>query len=113
MSLAEYFSTGPAYERRIHDAVLAHLQPLDDVHVEYVSVGVFFKRSHTFAELRPMRNRVRLSVLLSRRVQHPRIVRKYEGHGARNAYWIDLHDADDVDAEVRDWLTEACLSSPT
>jgi hypothetical protein len=112
MSREDYFATGQRFERTIHDAVVGYLESLGPLHVEYVSVGVFFKRSRTFAELRPMRNRVRLWVLLSRRMQHPRIVRSYRGAGVRSAYAVDLGCADDVDEEVRDWLAEAYFSSP-
>jgi hypothetical protein len=112
MSEAEYFATGPAFERPVYEAVAEHLQMVGPVKVEYVSVGIFFKRTRTFAELRPMRSRVRLSVLLSRRFKHPRIVKAYHGTGLRSAYFVDLHEAADVDDEVRDWLTEAYFTSP-
>jgi hypothetical protein len=112
MSKEQYFSTGPDLERQVYEAVAAHLETLGPVHTEYVSVGIFFKRVRTFAELRPMRNRVRLSLLLSRRFKHPRFVRTYHGPTLRSAYFVDLHDVNHVDAEVREWLTEAYFSSP-
>ncbi len=80
--------------------------------VEAVQVGILFKRSRTFAELRPRRDRVVLSVLLSRRMDHPRIVKIWHGSGQRSAYFVDLRDPSDVDEDVRDWLTEAYASSP-
>ena len=75
MSIAEYFATGSAIERPIFEAVFAHLDALGPLYVEFVSVGIFFKRLRTFAELRPARDRVVLSILLSRKLQHPRISR--------------------------------------
>ena len=56
MTLDGYFGTGPARERPIFDAVIAHLETLGDVHVEPVSVGIFLKRSRGFAQLRPKVN---------------------------------------------------------
>ena|SRR5438270_7845052 len=112
MSKDQYFATGQELEHRVFEAVAAHLETVGPVHVEYVSVGIFFKRSRTFAELRPMRDRVRLSILLSRRLKHPRIVKTYHGPALRSAYFIDLRDPAEVDLELRDWLTEAYLSSP-
>ena len=112
MSEAEYFATGPAFERHVYDAVAAHLETLGPLRVEYVSVGIFFKRARTFAELRPMRDRVRLSFWLSRRLKHPRIVKAYHGAGLRSAYFVDLRAAQDVDDQVRDWLAEAYVVSP-
>jgi uncharacterized protein DUF5655 len=84
----------------------------DDLHIEALEVGIFFKRLRTFAELRPRRGRVTLSVLLSRRLRHPRIVKRWEGSGTRGAYFIDLRQPEEVDEDVRDWLTEAYLASP-
>ena len=112
MSEAEYFSSGAAFERPIYSAVHAHLASVGPLRVEFLTVGVFFKRARTFAELRPMRKQVRLSVLLSRRMDSPRFAKTWHGSGQRSAYFIDLRSPADVDAEVRDWLTEAYLASP-
>ena len=112
LSLDDYFAARPPREREIFEAIAAHLEEVGTVRVEAVQVGILFKRSRTFAELRPRRDRVVLSVLLSRRTAHPRIVKTWHGAGLRSAYFIDLHDPADVDEDVRDWLTEAYVSSP-
>jgi hypothetical protein len=112
MSVDEYFAGKPEWQRPIFEAVLEHLEMVGAVRVEAVEVGIFFKRSHTFAELRPRRDRLVLSVLLSRRVQDPRVAKTWHGSGNRSAYFFDLHEADDVDDDLRDWLTEAYLASP-
>ena len=113
MSLEQYFSSGAPYERAIYEAVAEHLAGVGRVRTEAVSVGIFFKRVRTFAELRPKRNRVVLSFLLSRPLEHSRIVKTWRGSGERSAYFVDLRAAEDVDDDVRDWLTEAYLASPT
>ena len=64
MTIDEYFSTGPPHERPIFDAVMSHVSTLGPVHVEPVSVGIFLKRSQTFAELRPKDHWVALSFSL-------------------------------------------------
>jgi Domain of unknown function (DUF5655) len=117
MSLEEYFSTGEPLERAVYDAVHAQLEGLGPLTIEFVSVGIFFKRARTFAELRPKRDRrrrlrVELSFLVSRALQHPRFARTWRGTGQRSACFLDLYDASQVDDEVRDWLTEAYLASP-
>jgi len=113
ISLDEYFATSRHdFERPIFEAVFEHLESVGPLHVEAVQVGILFKRQRTFAELRPKRDRVMLSVLLSRPLQHARIVKTWRGSGQRMAYFIDLRDRDEVDDDVRDWLTEAYLSSP-
>jgi len=67
-SLDEYFAARPPREREIFEVIAAHLEDMGEVRVEAVQVGILFKRSRTFAELRPRRDRVVLSVLLSRRM---------------------------------------------
>jgi hypothetical protein len=112
MSLEEYFSTGPAHERPIFDAVMHHLNTVGSVHVEPVSVGIFLKRARTFAELRPMQRWVALSFSLSRRVEHPRITRKPVQYHGRYFHIANLCTPEDLDGRLRDWLTEAYLNSP-
>jgi hypothetical protein len=112
MSVDAWFAQRPEAYRRIYDAVIAHLETMGDVHVDAVDVGILIKRSRTFAELRPMRGRLALSVLLSRVVEHPRVTRTTRTSGSRAAHRIDLRDAADVDATVRAWLTESYHSSP-
>jgi hypothetical protein len=112
MSIDEYFSTGLDRERPIFDAVMRHLHTVGPVHVEPVSVGIFLKRDRTFAELRPMQRWVALSFSLSRRVQHRRITRKVVQYHGRYYHVANLQNANDLDQEICDWLTEAYLSSP-
>jgi len=113
MSLEEYFSTGPARERPIFEAVMAHLDTLGPVHVEPVSVGIFLKRAQSFAQLRPMTRWVALSFSLPRTVAHPRMTRTPVAHGALWFHVVNLSGPDDLDDRVRGWLTEAYLDAPS
>ena len=55
MTLEEYFSTGPPFERPVFDAVMAYLESIGGpFHLEPVSVGVFVKTHRSFLELRPL-----------------------------------------------------------
>lgn len=112
MTLERYLSTGPDRERPIFDAVMAHLDSVGPVHVEPVSVGIFLKRSRSFAELRPMVRWVALSFSLPRRLTSSRIARRPMSGGGHTWHVVNLRTAADVDDEVRDWLTESYLSSP-
>ena len=107
MTLDDYFGTGPARERPIFDKVIADLETLGDVHVEPVSVGIFLKRSRGFAQLRPKVNWIELSFGLGRRVEHPKITRIMRASNVRTYHCVRLREPSDVDADVRDWLTEA------
>jgi hypothetical protein len=112
MTLEEYFATGPARERPIYDAVMAHLDTLGPVFVEPVSVGIFLKRPGQIAQLRPKTAWVDLSLSLPRVVRDRRIVRKPMAHGHLWYHAVRLAGPEDVDDDVREWLTEAYFAAP-
>jgi len=107
MSLEDYFSTGPPFERPVFDAVMTGLGDFGDIHVEPVSVGIFLKRSRTFAELRPMTKWVAVSFSLERTLTSRRIARKVIDSGRRRYHVVNVRSADEVDEELLEWLVEA------
>ena len=112
LTVEEYFATGPEFERPIFEVVRAHLESLGPVVVEPVQVGVFFKRSRTFAELRPKTRWVTLSFILPAQVMAERVSRRVRISSARTYHETKLREPADVDDEVLAWLTEAYLFSP-
>lgn len=107
MTEDEYFATGPVFERPIYDEVKATLLAADkDVRLEYVSVGVFFKKRTNFAELRPLTKWSKLIFKLARDMTHPDITKKWPGP-SRTYYEMKLRTPADVTDEVRGWLVEA------
>lgn len=112
LTVEEYFATGPAFERPIFEVVREHIESLGPVLVEAVQVGVFFKRSRTFAELRPRTKWVVLSFIVPMVVADDRISRRMTVSSTRTYHETKLRVPSDVDDEVRSWLTEAYLSSP-
>lgn len=115
MPLSEYLSSGPAHEREIVEAVLdgigAH-PSIGAVHVEPVSVGIFLKRSRTFAELRPMTRWEAVTFLHPHTVRSARISRKVVEAGALRYHVVNVRSADEVDDELLGWLAEAYAASP-
>jgi len=107
MSLDQYFSTGPPYERPVFEAVHAYLCTLGPVHVEPVSVGIFIKRTGSFVELRPMTRWVAMSFPMPRRIDHPLIARQPIVAGTRIYHVVNLAGPADLVDPVRDWLAEA------
>ena len=110
MTIEEYFATGPPHERPVFDAVSAHLAQYDDVYVEPLAVGIFFKRKRTFAQLRPMRRWVALSMLLPSKRDDPRISRKVIHTGRSFYHVLNITSPEDIDETVRARLDEAYLS---
>jgi hypothetical protein len=108
MSLAEYFSTGPPFERPVFDAVMAHLRTLGEPFLEPVSVGVFVKRDGTgVLQLRPMTKWVALCLFMPRTVQHAKVARKPIAAGRTVYHVVNLRGPEDVDPLVCEWITEA------
>lgn len=77
------------------------------MHVEPVSVGIFIKSTGSFVQLRPMVKWVALHFPMTHRIDHPRIARKPVRSGQRVHHVVNLVTADDVDEQVRNWLTES------
>jgi len=111
MTVEEYFSTGPSHERPVFDAVMAHLATVGPVHVEPVSVGIFLKNPRKFAELRPMQRWVALSFSLRRPATHRTIVRKVISYGGRYWHVANVAEPADLDAGLRDLLTQAYVEA--
>jgi Domain of unknown function (DUF5655) len=110
MTLDDYFATGPAHERPVFEAVMAHLEVVGPVHVEPVAVGILLKSPRTFAELRPMRRWVAVSFTLRRVVHHRLIARRpIANHGGRVYHVANVARPDDLDDELLGWLVEAYL----
>jgi hypothetical protein len=107
MTIEEYFSTGPAHERPVFDAVMAHVRTLGPVHADVVSVGIFLKNPRKFAELRPMQQWVAVSFSLARRARHRTITRKVITYGGRCWHVANVAVPDDVDDDLKALLTEA------
>jgi hypothetical protein len=107
MTVEEYFSTGPAHERAVFDAVMRHLASVGPVHVEPVSVGIFLKNPRKFAELRPRQRWVALSFSLPRPATHRMIVRKVIPYGTQYFHVANVAGPADLDEGLCHLLTEA------
>ena len=109
LSVDAYFAGRTLVEREIFEAVRRHLANLGPVIVEPVNVGILFKRRRTFVELRPKARWVQLSIGLNRRLEHPRITRTVRATNGRTYHGIRITSPNEIDAQVRDWLTESFM----
>jgi hypothetical protein len=108
MTVEEYFSTGPSFERPIFDAVAAHLATLGEAFLEPVSVGIFVKRDGvSLLQLRPMTKWVALYLFMPRTIHDRRISRKPIVTGRIVFHVVNLRSPEDVDDTVKGWITEA------
>lgn len=113
-SLDDWFAERPPVQREVCDAVLAHLGTLGEIDPEAAQVGILIKRDSTFAELRPHRGDLRLSVLLDHDVESHRVSRRIKPSGTfrRYAIFVVLATSDAVDDWVKALLTESFETSP-
>jgi hypothetical protein len=107
MTVDDYFTDRDPADREVFEAVAAHLQELGQVEYEAVGVGILFKHGPTFVELRPRRVGMSLSMVLPRRLDHPRVSRRIPMTGSRASNTVPVRSAADIDEQVRRWLTEA------
>ena len=112
MPLEEYFSTGPAFERPVFDAVMGHLRALGEPFIEPLSVGIFVKRDGVgVLQLRPRTKWVALGLFMPRTVVDRRVSRKPISTGRIVYTVVNLRSPDDVDDVVTGWITEAWEAS--
>jgi len=108
MDIEEYFETGPPFERPIFEVICEHMHTVDpDIWFEPVSVGIFFKRRSVFLSLRTMTKWIAVGFQLDRKLEHGRLSRKVVSNGKRFYHVVNVKDADEIDDQLLDWLTEA------
>jgi hypothetical protein len=103
----ETFAGRPAYQRAAYDLLAGHLRSLGPLHEDAVKVGVFLLRDRKLAEVRPMARSLQVAFVLPRRLDHPRVARRFPMPGGRVWSVVKLTSVDDVDDELLDWLAEA------
>jgi hypothetical protein len=107
----DVFAERPPEQRLVYDALLDRLRGEGQVHEDAVSVGVFLKTARKFAELRPMARALSLELVLPRVIDDPRVMRRVPLSAGRFVHVIRLTSPDQVDADIRAWLSEALAAA--
>jgi hypothetical protein len=97
----------PAWVAEIYGAVIEHLSSFGPIHEDAVNVGIFLKSDSKIAEFRPRVRSVLLSLYLPYEVTDHRIARTLPTAADRVVHMIKLTDVDQVDDQLREWLSEA------
>ena len=107
MSLDEYFSTGPPWERPIFDAVMAHSRDSGSG-PRRAGVGRHLPEEPTHVRGAAPDDEVgRAAFSLRRVVRHRLIKRKPIAWSGRYWHVVNVGSPDDIDDDVKEWLTEA------
>ena len=96
----------PRWVSEIYRAVIEHLRTLGPPHEDAVNVGIFLKSDRKIAEFRPRVRSVLFSLYLPYELSDPRIARTLPVAADRIVHMINLTSVDQVDDQLRDWLTE-------
>jgi hypothetical protein len=107
ITVANLLARHPPWVSEIYAAVIEHLSNLGPVHEDAVNVGIFLKSDRKIAEFRPRVRSAQLSIYLPYELDAPRIARKLSTAADRIVHLINLTSADQVDEQLREWLTEA------
>ncbi len=97
----------PAWIGEIYHAITDQLSSLGPFHEDAVNVGVFLKTERKFAEYRPRVRSAQLLLFLPDPIEHSRLGRAVLVAADRFVVPCSLRAADEVDDQVREWLTEA------
>ena len=109
---AAYFRDRPPEQRLTYEAIASHLREDGPVEIEALGIGMRFKRATTFAELRGKRDKMALWFMLSRGIEDPRIKKRVQASTNRVVHFVDLHSADEVDEQIKQWMSEAYFEAP-
>ncbi len=107
ITVSDLLARHPGWVSEIYDAVIEHLSSLGPIHEDAVNVGIFLKSDRKIAEFRPRVRSVLLSVYLPYELTDARIDRRLPAAEGRVIHLIKLTSADQVDDQLREWLTAA------
>lgn len=91
-----------------------HLSLLGSYVIEPVAVGVLFKNGPVFAEFRPRKKWVAVTFMHPEKLSSDRFGRKVMQAGGKGARWyhvVNVESTEQVDSELKDWLTEAYFNA--
>jgi hypothetical protein len=107
ITVSELLRRHPSWVSEIYQAVIEHLTTLGPVHEDAVNVGIFLKSDRKIASFRPRVRSVLLSLFLPYELTDSRIARALPVASGRIAHMINITSADQVDDQLRVWLSEA------
>ena len=107
ITVSELLRRNPSWMSEIYQAVIEHLTTLGPVHEDAVNVGIFLKSDRKIASFRPRVRSVLLSLFLPYELTDSRIARALPVASGRIAHMINIMSADQVDDQLRVWLSEA------
>lgn len=119
LTTAQFLAASPDFVAPVFERVRDHLVAVDrDQHdgagdhqrsliVDPLDGKVLFKNGPTFCVLEVKKKWVGVGFSLRRRLESGRLSRKVVDYGNKYFHVVNIDDADQIDDEFEDWLTEA------
>ncbi len=112
LSIDEFLEESPAFVASVFHRVHEHLVAVDtaadgELIIDPLAKKVLLKNGPTFAILDVKTKWVAVGFSLRRKLESGRFSRKVADYGAKHFHVVNVDDADLVDDELCDWLTEA------
>ncbi|MEM9033988.1 MAG: DUF5655 domain-containing protein [Actinomycetota bacterium] len=107
-TLEDFVDGAVPWAGEVVELVLSHVRQLDgELIVDPLAEKILLKNGPTFALIGRMKRWVALSFNLRRSLSSGRLSRKTTEHAGGYWHTINVESADQIDDEVRAWLTEA------
>ena len=107
ITVEELLSRHPPWVTEVYAAVIDTLRTAGPVHEDAVDVGIFLKSDRSIAQFRPQVRSAQLWFFLPYRLEDERISRVVATGVDRFVHLVKLTTPDDVDDQLRTWLTES------
>lgn len=107
VSVATHFARTTPNVRAIYDAILVAAQALGPVREDPKKTSIHLVRTTAFAGVATRTNALVLTLKADRRIASTRVRRAEQTSAHRWHLEIPLVGPSDVDAEIRQWLTDA------
>lgn len=112
LTIEEFLDASPSFVGPVFERVNQHLAGVDadaggELIVDPLAAKVLFKNGPTFCILDVKTKWVAIGFSLRRQLETGRLSRKVADYGAKFFHVVNVADPDDVDDELRSWLTEA------
>ena len=107
ITVEELLSRHPAWVTQVYTAIIDALRTAGPVHEDAVDVGIFLKSDRSIAQFRPQVRSAQLWFFLPYKLEDERINRVVATGVDRFVHLVKLTSPDDVDDQLRAWLTES------
>ena len=107
IAVEELLSRHPPWVSDVYAAVIDALRAAGPIHEDAVDIGIFLKSDRTVAQFRPLVRSVQLWFFVPDRREDERISRTVTTGADRYVHLVKLTSPEDVDGQLRAWLTES------